>query len=1047
MWKKKLKSIERKAVCMTVLLSLLGTVQSPVWAETAQQQIREIQAVQEEKQELSEAENSAAGQEDVLPQPEETAPEKEEEWIQEEDPADTEESSASEEEETEVLPAEEEISDGESGENRNDGQAVQEISTYTLENVRVSVTSCNQETGEFTVRIQGVQLKTGEALIVPIWTSSDQKDIIWHTAKKEGTDYIVKDSSSAHGYRAGVYHVHVYKKGTEGTMSFLTNTKADLQLKASDLKIDYKVGGKALLALQDVSFFGTVSEVRYAVWTAVNGQDDIRWYRVTDGSGSSWSREIDPASHKGDGTLYVHAYAYTKAGQSFCVKTGSFEKNQESTEKNITVKGPEQGSGSFTVTIGGVPDQDVKAVMVPVWSRSDQSDIVWYTAVKEGTQYTVKSSLSSHQWNTGTYQIHVYTINTRGEMKFFGSQKMTVAAPAAGSFTAKVTETGFKLTAADISSSIGITEVQVPVWSRSDQSDIVWYRAKQVNGTYVVESDISAHKNHYGTYQAHLYVRGNDSRLHYLGKTSFQIQDQAQTPVLTAEKAGAADRFTIRLKQFTGEGEVKFAVWSKEKGQDDIQWYTAEKKDTEYRYEVSDPKHRTNGTVYIHAYLFPKGKSAQFIGGIEYQMHFTTASEVKITDINNEAGSFRIHVTAGSDISPKAVTVAVWSRSDQSNIKWYQAQKQTDGTWTAVMNRENHGDASGTYQVHVYGVLADGSMKLLCHTTAVLKEENRVVTEMVSTDKVRITVYDAYWKGNAVSVLMPAWSEEKGQDDIVWYRAEKQADGSFQAVISLDKHKHSGNFITHIYVSNGTEQGLVKALKYSLTADSGNGGVEREFDAEARLVMRNIIYAVETGGQVYGGHRYDCFVEAYTNSSIETAITIGAGGWFAGEAKTLLSKIRTQYPDVFEEYDTAEIGEDLDTENWKYYGGDGAGGKTILKGSDKAVAIQKIISTPEGCTVQDSLVDEQMVKYADQAKALGVTDLKARLFCANIQHLGGYNAMVRVINYCISDEDPLTMESMWENMREREAGSGNTVGADKYRTRHQKVMQWLNTYL
>lgn len=60
-----------------------------------------------------------------------------------------------------------------------------------------------------------------------------------------------------------------------------------------------------------------------------------------------------------------------------------------------------------------------------------------------------------------------------------------------------------------------------------------------------------------------------------------------------------------------------------------------------------------------------------------------------------------------------------------------------------------------------------------------------------------------------------------------------------------------------------------------------------------KLVMRNIIYAVETGGQVYGQKDYADFTEAYTNSSAEHAITIGAGQWYGNEARTLLLKIKT----------------------------------------------------------------------------------------------------------------------------------------------------------
>ena len=53
-------------------------------------------------------------------------------------------------------------------------------------------------------------------------------------------------------------------------------------------------------------------------------------------------------------------------------------------------------------------------------------------------------------------------------------------------------------------------------------------------------------------------------------------------------------------------------------------------------------------------------------------------------------------------------------------------------------------------------------------------------------------------------------------------------------------------------------------------------------------VLRKIIYAVESGGQVYGGQNYAAFVGAGANCSNEKAITIGAGQWYAGEAKKLL---------------------------------------------------------------------------------------------------------------------------------------------------------------
>lgn len=67
-------------------------------------------------------------------------------------------------------------------------------------------------------------------------------------------------------------------------------------------------------------------------------------------------------------------------------------------------------------------------------------------------------------------------------------------------------------------------------------------------------------------------------------------------------------------------------------------------------------------------------------------------------------------------------------------------------------------------------------------------------------------------------------------------------------------------------------------------------------------VLRKILYAVETGGQVYGKQRYNAFIGAGANTPNEKAITIGAGQWYAGEAKRLLQKIQRGNPALFKKW-------------------------------------------------------------------------------------------------------------------------------------------------
>lgn len=201
--------------------------------------------------------------------------------------------------------------------------------------------------------------------------------------------------------------------------------------------------------------------------------------------------------------------------------------------------------------------------------------------------------------------------------------------------------------------------------------------------------------------------------------------------------------------------------------------------------------------------------------------------------------------------------------------------------------------------------------------------------------------------------------------------------------------------------------------------------------ATQKEVIRKIIYAVETGGQVYGNVRYDDFTEAYANSSIEHAITIGGGAWYATEAQRLLKLIRTKNPTVFKKLDTAGIGIDIDTKNWATY--------KVQKGSDKAKCIQKIIGSATGIKCQDLLIDEQMQAYVDEVSALGVTDIQALLMCANFRHQGGLSAVKRIL---AKTQKPYTLNNVYKACQ---SDTGNQVGA--YKLRQKMVYESLKKYI
>ena len=200
-------------------------------------------------------------------------------------------------------------------------------------------------------------------------------------------------------------------------------------------------------------------------------------------------------------------------------------------------------------------------------------------------------------------------------------------------------------------------------------------------------------------------------------------------------------------------------------------------------------------------------------------------------------------------------------------------------------------------------------------------------------------------------------------------------------------------------------------------------------------VLRKILYAVESGGQVYGCQNYAAFIGAGANCSNEKAITIGAGQWYAGEAKKLLQKIQRANPAQFKKLDTQGIGTDLLKKNWTAY--------AISPSSAKAKCIVTIINSTLGRKCQDELMDEQITEYAASiAKTYGSISDTAMMECINIIHQGGNSALKRIL---AKTAKPYTAKSIYAALNTDPADPRTNQVGD-YTTRQKKVYEFIVKY-
>lgn len=200
-------------------------------------------------------------------------------------------------------------------------------------------------------------------------------------------------------------------------------------------------------------------------------------------------------------------------------------------------------------------------------------------------------------------------------------------------------------------------------------------------------------------------------------------------------------------------------------------------------------------------------------------------------------------------------------------------------------------------------------------------------------------------------------------------------------------------------------------------------------------VMRKILYAVESGGQVYGKQNYAAFAGVGANTPNEKAITIGAGQWYAGEAKRLLELIREKYPNDFKKLDTAGIAADLE-KSWAAYG--------VSKTSTKGKCIIAIISGASGIKCQDSLMDTQIKEYAASIeKTYGKMADAAMMECINIIHQGGASALKRIL---AKTQKPYTAKSIYAALNTDPADKSNNNQVGDYVTRQKKVYEFITKY-
>ena len=586
-----------------------------------------------------------------------------------------------------------------------------------------------------------------------------------------------------------------------------------LKPKASfSIENNNKVTGAFDAVIRDIVAPLGVKEVLVPSWSLANGQDDLVWHKAVKQMDGSYRVTIKAVDHKGEaGNYRADAYIVDRTNKRHYISEKVVSVNYSRPSASLTIENNNAVTGTFDAVVKNIiAPTGVKEILVPSWSLvGSQDDLIWHKATKQADgSYRATIKASDHKNSTGKYRADAYIVDNFNK-RFYLTEKVVEVSQARPSASLAIennnaTTGSFDAVVRNIVAPNGIKEILVPSWSLvNGQDDLVWHKAsKQADGSYRVTIKASDYKHSTGKYRADVYLVDNSGNRQYLTETVVDVNEtkpSGSISILNNKGAGSFDVVISDVYSPKGVRTVQVPIWSEVDGQDDIRWYEAtHQTDGNYKVTVQVADHKNSTGLYnVHLYYVQNDGSRIGVGGTQTKVTLSEPkADLAITGLNNATGSYDVVIS--NLVAPrgfKEVLVPTWSeKNGQDDIIWYKAAKQANGDYKVTVRSSNHKGDSGLYNSHVYLVDNEGKYIGLGGKQVTLDiTKTQGTLTIANNDKNRgtfdVLITNLTNPSGISGVLIPVWSEQNGQDDLVWHNATKQDDGSYNVTISACQHK------------------------------------------------------------------------------------------------------------------------------------------------------------------------------------------------------------------------------------------------------------------
>ena len=630
---------------------------------------------------------------------------------------------------------------------------------------------------------------------------------------------------------------HVFDHSVDYTGRFTANASAEVDATQGNLSGTISIVnnnptvGSFDVVISNVKAPNGVETVSVPIWSEINGQDDIIWYTANRQNNGTYTVNVKASAHKNSTGLYnIHLYYVQKDGQLTGVGGTTTQvfigktPEQLKPKASFAIENNNAKAGTFDAVITNISAPlGVKEVLVPSWSlENGQDDLIWHKATKQTDgSYRVTIKASEHKGTKGNYRADAYIVDTSNNRHYIAEKVVAVDyARPSGVLTIENNNTAagtFDAVVRNIVAPTGLKEVLVPSWSLAGgQDDLIWHKAtRQADGSYRVTIKATDHKNSTGKYRADAYLVDDSNKRFYLTEKVVEVTQTRPSASLFIENnnadLGTFDAVIRNIVAPNGVKEVLVPSWSLVNGQDDLVWHKASRQsDGSYRVTIKASEHKNSlGNYRADVYIVDNANQRHYVTETIVDVkHNKPVGTISVVNNNNDTGTFDVII---SDVySPKGVRtvqVPIWSEKDgQDDIRWYEAIRQANGTYTVNVQATNHKNSTGLYNIHLYYILNDGSQVGVGGTTTTVEFRNAktktqtYITNVNSEAGSFTVVVDQAPQGRQIKNIRVAVWSESNQGNLSWYNTAPTGTHTEINVSTVNHKNLIGNYTTHVYV-------------------------------------------------------------------------------------------------------------------------------------------------------------------------------------------------------------------------------------------------------